>query len=192
MSVTFEAGHVAGGDAIEAERARLAPYLGLARAVFLLAVIGALVVAYYSTVSVVPVIATRLYGADGQEWPNIAVNFLEVCQIGIIYLVTFGSIALTLIQGVHYVANTGFFDPYWQVAALEYHEKEEVLRLAEKWPAVESYRVAIAASRDFVRGDLDLMRTIAEQAREAAYQEEVNRRLHQADSKLRQVPSSED
>lgn len=191
MRITFESGRVVGRSVLDAERVRLAPFLWPVRAFCLFASAGALLVAYYGSASLVPIFASWLYGQDVQAWPNIAVNFLEAMQVVVFYVVAFGVIALALLRACYFVANTYFFDQYWQLTALDYSEKEEALRLAERWPSVEAYRRAVASQRDFLRGDLAVMRTLDEKAQEEAHQEQVNQRLHQTDIQLRQGHSGE-
>ena len=158
--IVFEVNTIATQAEIDAERAILGRRLWPARLALLAGLVLLLCAGFQGSKEFVPFLWARFYG---QEWPNGSMNLGDLMMLGAYYVVAFLVIAMPLCGAINYGADTYLFNPWRRLEELGPDSVSEAMRLAERWPSIESYRMAVARSRRFVFGDFELMLRIDEQ-----------------------------
>lgn len=155
--ISFAANSIATQTEVDAERMRLGRLLWPARLAKLIGIVLALYAGFQGSKEIVPLLVGHFYGP---EWPNGNTTLLDVMMLGMDYVLVFFAIAMPLLQALNNGFHTYLFGPFRRLAELGPGDAAEAVRLAENWPAIESYRLAVARCRRFVIGDLELMRQI--------------------------------
>lgn len=151
----FKPDTIAPATTLERERARFSLLLPTAQVAALSALALALAAGYFGSRMLAPVLIAR--GFSGSV-------LLELWS----YFVVFAALAMPLVLVSSHVFRTYALEPWARLAVLSPADVTEAVCLADRWPEVEAYRLAVAQARQFVRGDLDVMRELAAQAQAGA------------------------
>ena len=150
--IKFDLNHIVSSVEIDRERSFLEKRLIPARVLRSIAECAALFAGVKAPLILVPW-GYQSFLKTEYSAPN---DFFVVLCTFVIFMAT----TLGLLKFIHFVANRCFFKAYRNLQELDHSEVSEALSLAESQPVLERYRLDVARTRAFVRGDLDLMRHV--------------------------------